>query len=62
MVYLFSSKNFFNLVVVSCYYSNRYENSEYYIQNELSNSIKNKICYLKNKTPEHIIEHFHNLI
>ena len=55
---VFMKGNFFNLISVACYYSNRYEHSEHFLNNESSKKIKNKICYIKDKTPENIIIKF----
>ena len=55
---IFIKGNFFNIISVACYYSNRYENSELFIKNEAQTTIKDKICYLENKTPNNIVDNF----
>lgn len=55
---IFMKSNFFNLISVACYYSNRYENSEFFVNNDMPLYKKNKICYLENKTPHDIIDNF----
>ena len=57
---IFMKGNFFNLISVACYYSNRYENSELFIKNDAPPNIINKICYLENKTPDDIVCNFIN--
>ena len=47
-----------NLLCVSCHYSNRYENSDNYIDNKSDEELKNYSYYLKNNTQQQIIDNF----
>lgn len=50
-------KNIFNIIVVSCHYSNRYENAEKYIEKQ-SVLLQNKVLYLTKKTKQQIVNEF----
>lgn len=50
-----------NLIVVSCFYSNRYKGSENFIINECDELKSNHILYLKNNTIDEIVNNFTNL-
>ena len=50
--------NIINLIVVSCFYSNRYNGSEKFVINECDDLKKNNILYLKNNTLNEIINQF----
>lgn len=50
--------NFLNLISVAIHYSNRYENSEKYINQRSNKKLRLKILYLKNKNYLNIIDDF----
>ena len=52
--------NIINLIVVSCFYSNRYTGSENYLINECDEITKNHILYLKNNSIDNIVNKFTN--
>lgn len=51
-------KNIIEIILVSIYYKNRYKTSDNFIENNVSDEIKNKVCYLKKNTISNIIELF----
>lgn len=59
IIYLneYVKKNIFNIIVVSCHYSFRYQESENYLMKQ-NIEIKNKILYLANNNKDNIIDHF----
>jgi hypothetical protein len=51
--------NFFvNLICVSIHYSNRYKNSDYYINDFINLNIKNDVLMIKNTSKENMIQQF----
>lgn len=51
-------KNLIDLVVVSCYYSNRFANADSYLERISNIDIVNRILFLKNNKKETIVEYF----
>lgn len=49
-----------DIFVVCCYYSNRYENADGYLDNCQDNNLSKYAYYLKNNTPETLIKKFIN--
>ena len=53
-------KNIIDIIVVSCYYSNRFTNSDTYLDKIDDQELTNRILFLKNNTQETIVENFIN--
>jgi hypothetical protein len=53
-------KNGLDLLCVAVHYSNRYENSDIFIDNKADEELKNYSYYLKNITQKEIVEQFSN--
>lgn len=53
-------KNLIDIIVVACYYSNRFGNSNIYLDKIDDNELSNRILFLKNNTQETIVENFIN--
>ena len=51
-------KNIIDIIVVACYYSNRFVNSDAYLDIINDNDLTNRILFLKNNTQESIVENF----
>ena len=50
--------NIIDIFVVSCYYSNRYNNADDYLNNCQDIQYSNHVLYLKNNQPEEIVDKF----
>ena len=53
-------RNIINIFVVCCYYSNRYENADNYLNSIKNDDIYDHALYLKNNTPETLVQKFIN--
>jgi hypothetical protein len=53
-------KNVIDLICVAVNYSKRYDNSDYFIENKVHEELKKYVYYIKNNTPQHIINDFCN--
>ncbi len=51
-------KNIINIIVVSCYYSNRYDNSDEFLNNCQDENLSNRVLYLKNNNQNKIVNDF----
>jgi hypothetical protein len=54
----FLKNNIFNIIAVSCHYSNRFKNADHYLSTSKNIIFKKKILYRKNFTDEVIIDTF----
>jgi hypothetical protein len=54
----YNTLNVIDFICVSCYYSNLYNNSDNYVMNHSNNDFKKYTLYLKNKTPNKLINSF----
>ena len=53
------SKNILDIICVAAHYSQRFKNSDYFINNNVNNEeMKTYVLYLKNNTQENILNHF----
>jgi len=54
-------KNYIDIMNVACYYSNKYENSDIFLQKHCKDTnVKNHILYLTDKTEDSVIDRFIN--
>jgi hypothetical protein len=53
-------KNVHELMCVAVHYSKRYDNSDYFIENKVNEDLKKYVYYIKNNTPQNIVNDFCN--
>ena len=57
-VYDIILKNIIDIIIVACYYSNRYNNADSFLESLNDSVLSNRILFLKNNTQESIIDKF----